>query len=561
MKFRFSPIAKKRIQKFKNIKRSYYSLIILATLYFISLFAEFIANDNPLIIKFNNKFYFPIFKFYSERDFLADGELTEANYKKLNEHPIFTENKKNYMIFPIIPFSPNEIEKVEHGLKNEMTISVRKKNMLTGIIYVNNENKINSCRYNISEIFEIENNEELAGKSITYIFESSTADTISQIIKSRYNQEKSQPLKFLGQTKSGKTINIRFTSFDGGRISSRGINIRINEDESNFFITPKIKISKNLDIIAQSQDFFRFIGYSENNNMPINFIDVLKNSKLQDTETLITKITDKFKNNIIETEKILTNAINEKNGNLDEYEIELYKEKMKFPFKPTARHLFGLDEAGRDILARLIYAFRLSLTFGLILVFSAMSFGFIIGAIQGYAGGIIDITFQRLIEIWAAIPFLYVIILLGDIFGKGFLLLLICYAIFNWIGISYYIRAEFLKIKQFQYIEAARAIGLPWYKTIFRHILPNSLTPIISFLPFSLMAAISVLSALDYLGYGLPAPTPSWGELLGQAQIHKDAWWLILFPAITLFITMLLTVFIGEGIREAFDHKKMIKYK
>jgi len=197
----------------------------------------------------------------------------------------------------------------------------------------------------------------------------------------------------------------------------------------------------------------------------------------------------------------------------------------------------------------------------LILSVSAMFVGIIVGGIQGYAGGLVDISFQRFTEIWSAIPFLYVIILLGDLFGKGFNLLLVCYAIFNWIGISYYIRGEFLRLKKFQFVEAAKSLGLPWYKIIFRHILPNSLTPVVTFFPFSLMSAIVSLSALDYLGYGLPAPTPSWGELLGQAQSHRDAWWLIIYPAASLFFTMLLTVFIGEGVRDVFDTRKKIKYE
>ncbi len=249
------------------------------------------------------------------------------------------------------------------------------------------------------------------------------------------------------------------------------------------------------------------------------------------------------------------------NGKFSEFEITANREKIQFPYKPAGSHILGLDEAGRDILARIIYGFRISISFGIILVLSAMFFGFIIGGVQGYFGGAVDISMQRLIEIWSAAPFLYIIILFGDLFGKSFLLLLICYAIFNWIGISYYIRAEFFRLKKFQFVEAAKALGVNNFNIIFKHILPNSLTPIVTFFPFSLMGAIASLSALDYLGYGLPAPTPSWGELLSQGQTHRDAWWLILYPALSLFFTMLLTVFIGEGAREAFDPKKNSEYK
>ncbi|MCE2488102.1 MAG: ABC transporter permease subunit, partial [Desulfurellaceae bacterium] len=147
----------------------------------------------------------------------------------------------------------------------------------------------------------------------------------------------------------------------------------------------------------------------------------------------------------------------------------------------------------------------------------------------------------------------YVIILMGSVFGRSFGLLLFIYAIFNWISISYYMRAEFLKLRQTAFVEAARCLGIPSFRIIVRHILPNSLVPIITFFPFSLVGAIGALSALDYLGFGLPPPTPSWGELLSQAQVHTDAWYLIVYPFAALFSVILLGVFVGEGVRSAFD--------
>ena len=213
----------------------------------------------------------------------------------------------------------------------------------------------------------------------------------------------------------------------------------------------------------------------------------------------------------------------------------------------------GIDNAGRDVFARVLYALRISLNFGFILVAVTFTIGIIIGAIQGYFGGLFDISTQRLIEIWSALPFLYVIILMGSVFGRSFTLLLFIYAIFNWISISYYIRAEFLKLRQTAFVEAAKCLGIPTFKIIFRHILPNSMVPIITFFPFSLVGAIGALSALDYLGFGLPPPTPSWGELLSQAQVHTEAWYLILYPFVALFSVILLGVFIGEGVRSAFD--------
>ncbi|MBU1170382.1 MAG: ABC transporter permease subunit [Proteobacteria bacterium] len=229
---------------------------------------------------------------------------------------------------------------------------------------------------------------------------------------------------------------------------------------------------------------------------------------------------------------------------------------IRFPFPPVKDHFLGIDEAGRDVLARIIYGLRISLTFGLVLVICSMALGISAGAIQGYYGGLVDISAQRMIEIWNAMPFLYVMILMGSVYGRSFGLLLVCYGIFNWIGISYYVRAEFFRLRKLSFVEAAKCLGIPSRKIIFKHIMPNAMVPVITFFPFSLVGAIGSLAALDYLGFGLPPPTPSWGELLAQAQQYRWAWWLILYPSLALFIVMLLGVFIGEGLRNAYDPKQ-----
>ncbi|MEW5910176.1 MAG: ABC transporter permease subunit, partial [Thermodesulfobacteriota bacterium] len=238
------------------------------------------------------------------------------------------------------------------------------------------------------------------------------------------------------------------------------------------------------------------------------------------------------------------------------FRIEMEKEEVRFPYPPVSGHPMGIDGAGRDVMARILYGLRTSLTFGLFLVVCSMAFGIAAGAVQGYFGGAVDISAQRFIEIWSALPFLYVMILMGSTYGRSFSILLFCYGIFNWIGISYYIRAEFLRLRTQGFVEAAKCLGLSSGKIIFRHILPNALIPVITFFPFSLVGAIGALAALDYLGFGLPPPTPSWGELLFQAQQYRWAWWLILYPSAALFVVMLLGVFVGEGIRNAYDPRQ-----
>ena len=230
--------------------------------------------------------------------------------------------------------------------------------------------------------------------------------------------------------------------------------------------------------------------------------------------------------------------------------------EISFPFRPVREHPFGIDAGGRDVYARVVHGMRIALLFGLALALSGLVFGLVIGAVEGYFGGVADIVLQRLTEIWSAIPFLYVMIFIGSTVGRSFGVLLLCYAIFNWISVSYYMRAEFLRLRRRTFVEAAKSCGCSPARVIFVHILPNALTPLVTLFPFLLMGAISSLAALDFLGFGLPPMTPSCGELLQEAQQFRFAWWLVLFPAAALFVVMLLTVLVGEGLRDAFDPRQ-----
>lgn len=240
-------------------------------------------------------------------------------------------------------------------------------------------------------------------------------------------------------------------------------------------------------------------------------------------------------------------------------EVEVRFSYAVFPFRPCEGHPFGIDSSGRDVFALVLYGTRIALCFGLTLAFSGMLLGVAFGAIEGYFGGKIDIACQRATEIWSAIPFLYVMIFIGSTVGRSFGVLLACYALFNWILVSYYVRAEFLRLRSRTFVEAARCQGLPHRRIIFGHILPNALTPLVTLFPFLLMGAIGSLSVLDFLGFGLPAFTPSWGDLVSQGQQFRWAWWLVAFPSAALFTVMLLTVLVGEGLRDAFDPRQRSK--
>jgi microcin C transport system permease protein len=208
------------------------------------------------------------------------------------------------------------------------------------------------------------------------------------------------------------------------------------------------------------------------------------------------------------------------------------------------------------VLARLIYGFRLSILFGLALTIVGVTVGIITGALMGFFGGKFDLVTQRAIEIWSAMPELYLLIIFASIFTPSIWLLVVLLAAFSWMGLSDYVRAEFFRNRALEYVRAARALGLTNMQIMRRHILPNSLTPVITFLPFRMSAAILSLTSLDFLGLGVPPGTPSLGELLAQGKGNLDAWWISLSTFVVLVSTLLLLTFMGEALRDAFDSRK-----
>lgn len=226
------------------------------------------------------------------------------------------------------------------------------------------------------------------------------------------------------------------------------------------------------------------------------------------------------------------------------------------PSPPTRDNLLGTDDRGRDVLARLLYGFRLSVLFGLALTVVGTLAGIVAGAVQGYFGGKVDLIFQRFIELWGAMPELYLLIIFASIFQPSVMLLLVLLSLFSWMGLADYVRAEFLKGRNMEYVKAARALGVGNVTIMYRHLLPNGLTPVISFLPFRISSAILALTSLDFLGLGVPPSTPSLGELLAQGKANIEAWWLSLSTFVVLVGTLILLIFIGEALREAFDPRK-----
>tara|TARA_A100001011_G_C14166779_1_gene780670 strand:- start:124 stop:999 length:876 start_codon:yes stop_codon:yes gene_type:complete len=225
------------------------------------------------------------------------------------------------------------------------------------------------------------------------------------------------------------------------------------------------------------------------------------------------------------------------------------------PARPSIHNYLGTDDRGRDVLARLIYGFRLSVLFAFVLTAIGIIIGIFFGAIQGYFAGRVDLYMQRFIEIWSSMPELYILIIFSSLFEPSIFLLIVLLSLFGWMSLSDYVRAEFLKGRNMEYVVAARTLGLSNTKIILKHILPNSMVSVITFLPFRISGAILILTSLDFLGLGVPPDTPSLGELLAQGKENIEAWWLSLSTFLVLVGTLLLLIFIGEGIRESLDSR------
>ena len=528
-----NPINRKRFQRLKAMKRSYISLWILIILYVTSFGSELICNDQPLFVKYKGKSYFPVFKFYPDDEFTGSGKQTRPDYHRILKTPQFRNNPNNFMIFPPIPFGPYaSVDPKSIDLPDTVTLNFKPMPMI-GTVNVKRDYVI--ARSMSFGAFVAKTEKDVRGAQLSDFY--TLPESIRQAVNIRFANQKAPPISASLRVKGGMHISVSLSTYTPRAKPPATVRLTFREimPAKGAITARDFRLEFNRDLkMVQGQSTLAGM------NLWRRFSDDLR-------KTLLRNVHNRFLGPL-DVQQINVDGRN--------FRIMFEKEDVRFPFRPVKGHFMGIDGAGRDVFARILYGLRTSMTFGLLLVLTSKLVGIIVGALQGYYGGAIDITGQRLIEIWSALPFLYIMILMGSVYGRSFVLLLFCYGLFNWIGISYYMRAEFLRLRKRPFVEAAKCMGIASHKIIFKHILPNGLVPIITFFPFSLVGAIGSLAALDYLGFGLPPPTPSWGELLFQAQQYRWAWWLILYPSLALFIVMLLGVFIGEGIRNAFDPKR-----
>ena len=232
----------------------------------------------------------------------------------------------------------------------------------------------------------------------------------------------------------------------------------------------------------------------------------------------------------------------------------------EYPSPPTWMNWMGTDNRGRDVFSRILYGFRYSMGFAVLVWLGSFFIGAILGMVMGFKAGWVDLLGQRCVEVFQSLPHNLLLITFVAVLGSELWILILYSTVFGWMNISLYMRSEYLKIRNMDYIESAKSYGLRTFRIMVRHIFPNALTPLVTFSPFKIAAGVSLLVILDYLGFGLAPPTPSWGELLNQAESYfTTAWWLAFFPSLFLFLNLVSLNFIGEGIRMAFDPKAIMK--
>lgn len=541
----FDPITRKRLQRFREYRRAYYSLLLIVFLYLTSLVAEVFCNDRPLYVHYQGKSYFPVLFFYPEDTFTGNGLLTRPDYKAIDSSPGFSDNPDNYMVFPLVPFGPNEIiPAASVPVGDEVKVEVRR---TPRVASVNIDPGFTVRREQRAGWFFPQADSPVTGMDIRSVYE--LPEPFVDALDLRFSNQPAAPYsRVFASGPDAADVELSLSPYKPRSRPPQTVRILLRE------VNPP---SSYRPIHGRYDENRSQARHGETETWLYTPADGQITAHGALWNALPAERRDEIRNRAKTRVSAPVADLRLEHDGAD-YRITFNREDVRFPFRPVGPHLFGLDDTGRDVLARIFYGLRTSLNFGLLLVMTSMVIGTIIGSIQGYYGGRIDLTGQRLTEIWEALPFLYVLILLGSVYGRSFVLLLVVYGLFNWIGISYYMRAEFLRLRNQQFVEAAQCLGLPDRKILFRHILPNALVPLTTFFPFSLVGAIGTLAALDYLGFGLPPPTASWGQLLAQAQ-GQAYWWLILYPSLALFLVILLCVFIGEGVRNAFDPRKFTR--
>ena len=496
----------KRFAAFRRNRRAWCAVWALVALAVASLVANVICNSRPLFLRIDGRTFFPVCRFYTENDLLQNGRFTRVDYHDLVRSERFTGNPRNTVWFAPFPYGPHTIL-TAHDFEpyRRMRVTVAPMPRI-GRLNVSPDGVISrpvACDTFFPDL------DGIAGALLAEQWP--LTDALSAAIRLRFENRPAPAFETVLRQPDASGLEVVFTLSAYAPRDTPPVSVRLTlraPDTSAFQ-----PLTRQLDVTSLRQA-------AADGSLPL-----LLGRHFDGDASLAASLAP-----VVAGALASESAETVGTWNGADARFGAVLPPVSWPHRPVPGHWMGVDGSGRDVLARVLFGLRTGLLFGALLVVWAMCLGLAIGAIQGYFGGFLDLIGQRLIEIWSALPFLYVMILIGSVLGRSFLLLLICYGLFNWIGISTYMRAEFLRLRGRPFVESARCQGLGSLRIIFGHILPNALTPLITLFPFSLVGAIASLSALDFLGFGLPPLAPSWGELLSQAQTHRSAWWLVVFP-------------------------------
>lgn len=518
---------RQRWRRFLAHRRGAWSLRLLLGLYAVSLVSELVCNDRPLVLRHRGRTFFPVFRAYTQDQVTGNGIQTRmTDYRSLWQSPDVATNRASWVVLPLVPYGPQEnLRQAEFDAVRRVTVAARPVSR-TARVQLAADGRVAWAEGDVAHFFPgVAHAAALEGVALAAHWP--LPEALAAGVRQRLDSATAVPAAeavFDHAADAALRARVRLPPLPARAVAGPSVRLVFRDPQE---LAGRRAVARAATIEAA------LAGWTE-------LDDTLRAELAAAARTAY-------------QEYVPPRTIPWHDGVAT---VDIAVETVAWPFRPVRGHWLGVDVAGRDVLARLLYGLRISMTFGLLLVAASIILGVAAGSVQGYFAGWTDIVGQRLTEIWSSLPFLYVMILLGNSLGRSFGLLLLCYAAFNWIGVAAYIRAEYLRLRVRPFVDAARSQGLGSGRIMLRHILPNALTPLITLFPFELVGAIGSLAALDYLGFGLPDGTPSWGELLHQAQTVRHAWWLILYPSLALFTVMILGVFVGEGLRDAFDPKE-----
>ena len=486
MRFRFNPITIKRLQRFQKIRRAYASFWLLAILYTLGICAPWIANNIPFYVRCHGSSYFPLLFFYPEDEFLQNGRNTRPDYKALAQDPLFTEDPNHFIVFPPIPYGPYEsIGTDSLNISEKVSVELKQKKRV-GTINIRPDYSI---RKSVAAHWFFSQQKDRDVRDLNVEMHWTLPQEIKDAIGARFHNNAMPANKVEAKNADGQTIQISLSRYEARTRPPKTIRLTLREQSVESFPEEIIIFDASLNRNSEASLLWAQLEEQEQNE-------------------LLEGVRQRF-------DSIVQSKLFEVGGTL--ITATFHKEDVSYPFRPLRSHWLGLDSSGRDVGVRVLYALRTSLTFGFLLVLVTMIFGILVGGIQGYWGGKIDMFGQRLIEIWEALPFIYILILMGSVYGRSFTLLLVCYGMFNWIGISYYMRGEFLKLRQLPFVEAAKCMGIPHRKIIIKHILPNGLVPIITFFSFFLGGCDRNVGSVRFSWFWVTPSDSELGRTIGSS--------------------------------------------